>query len=85
MRILGEKGELDPVRLYFGLVEDGFNEAYHVSPERWTEIRNSGFGEANHILETIYMLEAEGKVNVRVDVRDEWGLENVPRLMFSIA
>ena len=84
MRILGEKGELDPVSLYFALVEDGFNEALHVSPERWSNIRDAGFGEANHILETIYMLEAEGMLNIRVDVRGEWGLENVPRLMFSL-
>jgi len=85
IRNLGEKGEIDPVSLYFGLVEDGFNEAYHLSEDRWREVRDSGFGEANHILETIYMLEAEGKVNVRVDVRDEWGLRNVPRLLFSLA
>jgi len=85
MRTLGEKGEIDPVRLYFGLVEKGFNEAYGITEERWKEIRDAGFGEANHILETIYMLEAEGKVNVRVDTRDEWGLRNVPRLMFCLA
>jgi glucosamine 6-phosphate synthetase-like amidotransferase/phosphosugar isomerase protein len=85
MRILGETGELDPVRLYLTLVEHGFNEAYHVSLEKWNDIRGAGFGEANHILETIYMLESDGMVNVRVDVRDEWGLKNVPRLLFSLA
>jgi glucosamine--fructose-6-phosphate aminotransferase (isomerizing) len=84
--VLDEKGETHSVPLYFELVGGGgFAMALGLPQEEWEEVRGAGFGEANYIIETIDMLVAEGKVRIRTEVRAEWGLDNVPRLMFSLA
>lgn len=84
LRIIEEKGELDSVPLYFALKE-GMSKGYGLPPEEWTRILESGFGEANHVIETLDMLISEGKVRQRTLVRTEGGLQGTPRFMFSLA
>jgi len=78
------KERLDIVELTFGLMPDGWAAALGITPEEFTGHMKDGVGHVNRFLDTLKTLKNEGRIVEEVVTQLEGGVEDTPRLAYTL-
>lgn len=82
--LLREKGSLDIVQLAIGLNPDGWARAVGVSSDEFSGYVKNGISQVNRFVDVLRMLRSEGTIVEDVVVQMEGGVEDTPRLAYSL-
>ena len=82
--LLSEKGSLDIVQLAIGLIPDGWAKAVGVSSEEYSEYTKNGISQVNRYVDVLNALKSDGQIREDVVEQMEGGVEDTPRLSYSI-
>lgn len=83
--LLNEKGSLDIVQLVFELIPDGWAKALGVSSDEFAEYSKNGVSYNTRFIDVLNTLKFEGQIVENVVMQLEGGVEDTPRLSYSLA
>jgi hypothetical protein len=81
---LDYEGNLDIVQLALSLVPDGWARAFGVSSDEFLEYTKAGVSPVNRFVDVLNMLKSEGKIVEEVVRQLEGGINDTPRLSYSL-
>jgi glutamine phosphoribosylpyrophosphate amidotransferase len=82
--LLREKGSLDIVQLVLGLIPDGWANAVGVSSDEFADYSKNGVSQVNRFIDVLNMLQFEKQISEDTVKQLEGGVEDTPRLAYSL-
>ena len=83
--LLHKKGSLDVVQLAIGLNPEGWAKAVGVTSDIFAGYVKSGVGQVNRFVDVLNMLKSEERIAEEIVTQLEGGVEDTPRLSYSLS
>jgi glucosamine 6-phosphate synthetase-like amidotransferase/phosphosugar isomerase protein len=82
--LLAEKGSLDIVQIVLGLIPDGWAKAVGVSSDVFADYSKNGVSQVNRFIDVLNTLKFEKQITEDPVLQLEGGVEDTPRLAYSL-